>query len=345
MSENNTEHQDETSQLTSTSNVKTKRNWFHSLTRRKKSQSATTTPTLDSPEPQLQNNNNEPVQNTTVTDAVSATTGAYRKKKDIKNVFTRFRKTIHSRFYSLRRGDMSSKDDGGGGGTTDATYEFVTQSSTQEPHMGMLLSFSFSRGTGYEEPEMIPFTHDYKQFIEKKWLHGKSGPNRVMYKASSEMLSQVWYWGDISRRDAQRQLTDKPTGTFLVRDSETSECQFTLSFRIVNVTLHYRLEYRDNYWRFEELQYESLVEMIEDILYRCTNDNFVCFVKVPNEMQPPFPVILKYPLSRYYKMPLLQDLCRRVIQRSASVEEISNLPIPPKLQEYLKEKPELVFQS
>lgn len=155
--------------------------------------------------------------------------------------------------------------------------------------------------------------------------------------------SQVWYWGEISRRDAQKQLTDKPTGSFLVRDSETSGCQFTLSFRIVKVTLHYRLEYRNDYWHFEELQYESIVEMIEDILHRCTNDNFVCFVKVPNEMQPPFPVILKYPLSRYLNMPKLQDLCRRVIQRTTKYEDIAKLSIPPALQEYLAEKRELVF--
>ncbi|XP_017463465.1 PREDICTED: suppressor of cytokine signaling 6-like [Rhagoletis zephyria] len=157
--------------------------------------------------------------------------------------------------------------------------------------------------------------------------------------------SQVWYWGEISRLDAQRQLSDKPTGSFLVRDSETRGCQFTLSFRIVNVTFHYRLEYRDGYWHFEELQYESIVEMIEDILYRCTNDNFVCFVKVQNELQPPCPVILKYPLSRYFKMPQLQDLCRRVIQQHTASEEISKLPIPPKLQEYLNVKRELVFHS
>lgn len=128
-----------------------------------------------------------------------------------------------------------------------------------------------------------------------------------------------------------------------MRDSESSGCQFTLSFRIVNVTLHYRLEYRNNYWHFEELQYESVVEMIEDILHRCISDNFVCFVKVPNEVQPPFPVILKYPLSRYLQMPKLQDLCRRVIQRSTPHHKITNLAIPPGLREYLAERRELVF--
>lgn len=159
------------------------------------------------------------------------------------------------------------------------------------------------------------------------------------------VFSQVWYWGEISRRDSQRQLSDKPTGSFLVRDSETSGSQFTLSFRIVNVTLHYRLEYRDNFWHFEELKYESIVEMIEDILHRCTNDNFVCFVKVPNEMQPPFPVILKYPLSRYSNMPKLQDLCRRVLQRQMSREQLAQLPVPAQMLEYLSVERELVFQS
>ncbi|XP_013104964.1 uncharacterized protein LOC106085309 [Stomoxys calcitrans] len=313
--------------------------WFHSLTRRKKSQSQNSiniSATVSDTEPtsssiqQMQSNNNN-----TIEAAESACNpGSGRKRKEEKNAFQRFRKKIGLRF-SLRR----RKSFQGDGATTDASSEFTTASPIHEP-----LQFNFKRSVTTDDADIVtPFSNDLKRFIKKKWLEREDGPNRVMYEASCEMLNQVWYWGEISRRDAQKQLTDKPTGSFLVRDSETSGCQFTLSFRIVNVTLHYRLEYRNDYWHFEELQYESIVEMIEDILYRCTNDNFVCFVKVPNEVQPPFPVILKYPLSRYLNVPKLQDLCRRVIQRTTKFEDIAKLSIPPGLQEYLAEKRELVF--
>ncbi|CAD7014392.1 suppressor of cytokine signaling 4 [Ceratitis capitata] len=344
---------------TPTSTIKEKRNWFQSLTRRKKSQSQLSlanTPSTSRDLPHIQNNNNEPVQlgctrninigndgntrnNLEVSDA------SVRSRKGAKNVFQRLRKRMGLRFSSLRnRQEEVGKPDGVdicAGGTINASDEFLTHSPIREPHQ----QFEYSSSITAEEQQIVPFTQGYKQFIAKKWLQKEARPNHIMYTASSEMLSQVWYWGEISRLDAQKQLSDKPTGSFLVRDSETRGCQFTLSFRIVNVTFHYRLEYHDGYWHFEELQYESIVEMIKDILYRCTNDNFVCFVKVQNELQPPCPVILKYPLSRYFKMPQLQDLCRRVVQQHATCEEIEMLPIPPKLQEYLSVRRELVFHS
>uniref|UniRef100_A0A1B0BDL8 Uncharacterized protein n=1 Tax=Glossina palpalis gambiensis TaxID=67801 RepID=A0A1B0BDL8_9MUSC len=341
-----------TEETSPTSATKEKKlSWFHSLTRRKKIASPSSTNSSSTASNDTMNNNNEPAGRMSAgisrEEGLNASSSKGRKRKEDKNVFQRFRKKMGLRFHSLRR---RHADENGeiydiiANGTIDASSEFLTHSPMHES-----LSFNFIRSNSqaanllHEEPEMIPFTQDFKRFIVKKWLEREEGPNRVMYKASNEMLSQVWYWGEISRQDAQKQLTDKPTGSFLVRDSESIGCQFTLSFRIINVTLHYRLEYRDDYWHFEELEYESIVEMIEDILYRCTNDNFVCFVKVPNEMQPPFPVILKYPLSRYLNMPKLQDLCRRVIQRTNSAEEIARLPLPPTLKEYLAEKRELLF--
>ncbi|EDX06138.1 uncharacterized protein LOC6733496 [Drosophila simulans] len=311
---------------------KEKKGWFHSLTRRKKSDSALAVSASASTSGSQNNNNEVCVLEAADSSMASCSNGGTgtgtlrrRRDKDKRNVFARLRRKVGQGLSSLR--NWHSMGDCDDGGTTDATYEFLTPAICPEP--------------------TLPFTHDYLRFIRKKWLEREDAhsPNQIMYKACSEMLNQVWYWGEISRRDSQRQLSDKPTGSFLVRDSETSGSQFTLSFRIVNVTLHYRLEYRDNFWHFEELKYESIVEMIEDILHRCTNDNFVCFVKVPNEMQPPFPVILKYPLSRYANMPKLQDLCRRVLQRQMSREQLAQLPVPAQMLEYLSVERELVFQS
>lgn len=149
-------------------------------------------------------------------------------------------------------------------------------------------------------------------------------------------FSYVWYWGDISRKDAQKQLTDKPNGSFLVRDSETIDNQFTLSFRIGNHTLHYRLKYFDSYWNFEDLKFDTIVEMIQDIINRSKTENFVCYVRVPNPGQPPFPVLLKFPVSRYIKLPSLQWLSKRIIQAHIKdPEQLTCLPV--KLREYCKE--------
>ncbi|XP_055378300.1 suppressor of cytokine signaling 6 [Condylostylus longicornis] len=192
----------------------------------------------------------------------------------------------------------------------------------------------------------IPFTHHYRRHIAKKWIENNSlGPNMIMYKACTEMINYVWYWGETSRQDAQKQLTDKPNGSFLVRDSEscseTEACRFTLSFRICNCTFHYRLQYRENFWHFEERQYESVVDMIEDIMLRSTDENFVCYVKAHNVV----PVYLRYPISRYVKIPTLQDLSKRAINQKFQLgaKDIEKLPIPVKLQQFLTEKSSLVF--
>ncbi|XP_055859142.1 uncharacterized protein LOC129921365 [Episyrphus balteatus] len=344
----------------SPSNKNEKRNWFHSLSRRRKSSTSTTTST--SQKQQSQNDDNAAgasvstpeasaatstltsSQESSVEDSINNSTSSgkdrNKRKDERKNVFQRFKKRMGIHF-SMRQKKSQPAD----------TSTICSNSNVHDVVEGIvcypndLLPIS---AYNLDPPEMIPFTHHYRKFVTKKWLDNGSRPNRVMYTACSEMLGQVWYWGEISRRDAQRQLKDKPIGTFLVRDSETegpATYWYTLSFRILNCTLHYRLEYRANYWHFEELQYESIVEMIEDILHRCTKDHFVCYVRVSNELQPPHAVVLKYPLSRYISIMKLQDLCRSVIQRHVPIDDIQELQIPVKLQEYLREKRELVFQS
>lgn len=351
-----------------------KRTWFHSLSRRRKSSTSTTTSTSTS---QKQQSRDEDAANaaSVSTPAVSAATSTLtssqessveessinnsttsstskdrskRKEKDErKTVFQRFKKRMGIHF-SMRQKKSAPADTSIGTNSNDVHAnddddEFA-QGIVCYPNDLLPKCCVYS----LDPPEMIPFTHHYRKFVTKKWLDNGSRANRVMFTACSEMLGQVWYWGEISRRDAQRQLKDKPVGTFLVRDSETegpATYWYTLSFRILNCTLHYRLEYRANYWHFEELQYESIVEMIEDILHRCTKDHFVCYVRVSNELQPPHAVVLKYPLSRYISIMKLQDLCRNVIQRHVPLDDIPELQIPTKLQEYLCEKRELVFQS
>ena len=159
---------------------------------------------------QQTNNNNEPLMrscNNENLDIISSTaTGAgadvpscsgtcsggsnnsARKRKEEKNAFQRFRKRMGLRFPSLRRHKHSSID----GATTDASCEFLTHSPIHEP-----LHFNFKRSTSSncataglstDDSDMVPFTHDFKRFIKKKWLEREDGPNMIMYEASCEML-------------------------------------------------------------------------------------------------------------------------------------------------------------
>lgn len=184
----------------------------------------------------------------------------------------------------------------------------------------------------------LPMDSSYERYCARM-LIAQTGPaSLIMELAQSDMMSHAWYWGKISRFEAQRQLAGKPNGSFLIRDSESNGPQFTLSFRIGNCTLHYRIVFNDLYWRFESRKYISIVDLVEDIMHRSTEEKFICYVKVPCELQPPYPVILKYPVSRYANIASLQEFCRRQIKKCIKPCDIKHLPIPKVLKLYLAEE-------
>lgn len=156
---------------------KEKKGWFHSLTRRKKSDSAlAVTASAAVSTSGSQNNNNEvcvlEAADTSMASCSNGGTGTgtlrRRRDKDKRNVFARLRRKVGQGLSSLR--NWHSMGDCDDGGTTDATYEFLTPAICPEP--------------------TLPFTHDYLRFIRKKWLEREDAhsPNQIMYKACSEML-------------------------------------------------------------------------------------------------------------------------------------------------------------
>lgn len=80
------------------------------------------------------------------------------------------------------------------------------------------------------------------------WLKDLSLEDATIYQAKIAMNPKGWYRGSMSRELAQKKLQGQPDGSFLVRDSQTSGCHFTLSFRSVGITLHYRIENANGLW-------------------------------------------------------------------------------------------------
>lgn len=80
------------------------------------------------------------------------------------------------------------------------------------------------------------------------WLNGLSAEEAKIYREKIAMNPHGWYRGGMSRDIAQKKLQGQPNGSFLVRDSQTSGCNFTLSFRSAGITLHYRIENTDGLW-------------------------------------------------------------------------------------------------
>lgn len=143
-----------------------------------------------------------------------------------------------------------------------------------------------------------------------------------------ENLNYGWYWGDISRKEAENLLRGQEEGTFLVRRSSNQRFLYSLSFRSNGKTLHTRIESNNGRYSFYSNDTEpdtdanySLVELINDAINQ-NNDENIFFYSRGRQNRPSFHTItLIKPLSRYnYTInnsdKALQYLCKFVIRHS-----------------------------
>jgi hypothetical protein len=136
-----------------------------------------------------------------------------------------------------------------------------------------------------------------------------------------------------SRADAQKILSNKQNGSFLIRDSSTENKSFTLSFRANSKTFHCRNQ-------FEVLTQDSkinnsLIDIIEDTVKK-SQSSVVGFVKCDNSDLLPIAVRLIYPICRENNVPSLQNLCLNLLVSNVKKSHINSLPLPPKIKEYVR---------
>ncbi|CAI5456350.1 unnamed protein product [Caenorhabditis angaria] len=74
----------------------------------------------------------------------------------------------------------------------------------------------------------------------------------------------TWYHGKISRSDSEYILESGITGSFLVRESETSIGQYSISVRHDGRVYHYRInvDHTERYFITQEVKFKSLAELI-----------------------------------------------------------------------------------
>lgn len=170
-----------------------------------------------------------------------------------------------------------------------------------------------------------------------------SGPI-VMMNLTEELkklAKQGWYWGPITRWEAEEKLTCLPDGSFIVRDSSDDRYLLSLSFRSQGRTLHTRIEHSNGRFSFYEQPdlegHISVVDLIELSIKDSENGAF-CYSRSRVPGSATYPVRLTNPVSRFMQVRSLQYLCRFVIRQYTRIDLIQKLPLPNKMKDYLQEK-------
>ncbi|XP_068597064.1 suppressor of cytokine signaling 5b [Brachionichthys hirsutus] len=135
------------------------------------------------------------------------------------------------------------------------------------------------------------------------------------------------YWGVMDRYEAEALLDGRPEGTFLLRDSAQEDYLFSVSFRRYNRSLHARIEQWNHNFSFDAHDPCVFHSSTVTGLLEHYKDPSACMFFEP---------LLTAPLHRNFPFGL-QHLARAAICRWTTYDGVGSLPLPPALQDFLKE--------
>ncbi|XP_017558665.2 suppressor of cytokine signaling 5a isoform X1 [Pygocentrus nattereri] len=135
------------------------------------------------------------------------------------------------------------------------------------------------------------------------------------------------YWGVMDRYEAEALLDGRPEGTFLLRDSAQEDYLFSVSFRRYGRSLHARIEQWNHNFSFDAHDPCVFHAATVTALLEHYKDPSACMFFEP---------LLTSPLHRTFPFGL-QSLARAVICRGTTYDGIAALPLPPTMQDYLRE--------
>ncbi|XP_076855818.1 suppressor of cytokine signaling 5a [Brachyhypopomus gauderio] len=135
------------------------------------------------------------------------------------------------------------------------------------------------------------------------------------------------YWGVMDRYEAEALLDGRPEGTFLLRDSAQEDYLFSVSFRRYGRSLHARIEQWNHNFSFDAHDPCVFHAATVTALLEHYKDPSACMFFEP---------LLTTPLRRTFPFGL-QSLARAAICRGTGYDGIAGLPLPPPLQDYLRE--------
>lgn len=153
-----------------------------------------------------------------------------------------------------------------------------------------------------------------------------------------------WYWGKMSKTEASSVLEHADTGTFLLRDSSDCRYYFSLSVKLQTNILNVRVLF--SYGKFMFDCFETRPNDIPK--FDCVVTLISYYVDVSQSKQDTRRILARYddgdaeirlrkPL--FNKVPTLQHLSRRAVNRTLTKDQQSLLLLPNTVDNFMRDYP------
>lgn len=153
-----------------------------------------------------------------------------------------------------------------------------------------------------------------------------------------------WYWGRMTKTEAISVLENADVGTFLLRDSSDSRYYFSLSVRLPRNILNIRVLFC--YGKFMLDFFKTRINEVPK--FDCVVKLICYYVAVSQDKDDKRKVLAKTEVGEgeiklekplFNKVPALKHLCRRVVNKTLSKEEQSQLPLPNSIESFMRKYP------
>lgn len=167
--------------------------------------------------------------------------------------------------------------------------------------------------------------------------------SQILTETRRKLEDSGWYHGSLTWQQAAALLRDTPVGTFLLRDSASPQCLYSLSVNTTNGPTSVRIHYSCGRFRLDctghsqrqTPEFTGVVELVQHYVDVASTQ-----VWVDHEGNTFSPIDIRRPLRR--SAPSLQHLCRLVINSCGDSSKCSSNDLPPALRGFLQAYPHTV---